>query len=336
MLQAFNPHRLGGTPQQVRVGFDDIRNLLVGATKGANDFASGLNAIGQDVRSDKIVKEIASGNLDNLNSNELQKKLLELKDGSINKDTQTLIDTLIGNKVGQEQASALASAQTGLEQLKQKGALDKQALTNLGNIDVANLDNKSRLILEKLKGSNTIANTKVQGGIDSLLQSMASANKMKEISAAGQNSLALEKEKSKLKAQQDKDSLKFTDPEKWITKEFKGGIENLTDPVGQTTEFYARSNEGFFDTNFEEMPELDKRILTDVTTKVLSSKKGIMSGKFGAEAVKNQIDSELKNTKTSEAPFGLKLDYEFIPSNLLPFGKSPSVPRIVPRTKNDK
>lgn len=163
MLQAFNPHRLGAAPQQVQVGFDDIQKLTQGVSTGIDKFATGLNEIGKGNRSEKVTNAIAKGDFDKLNSQESRKKMLELSGGSINADTSTIMEGLIGRKEGAEKASALAASQLGLENLKQSGALSLENVKQAGSLN-----------LESLKGKNVLNNTSLSKALDS-------QNKIKEL-----------------------------------------------------------------------------------------------------------------------------------------------------------
>lgn len=336
MMAAFNPNRLGSSPQQTQVSFDDIARLKAGIGQGLNQFAEATNAMGQASRGNKVIEAIASGSLDGLSSADTQKKVLELSGGSVNADTQALINSLLQKKTGAESAQAEAQAQNALEMLKQSGDLNKQQLTNTGLIDVANIKEKGDLTLEQLRGQNALRSAQVGSNATLLAEQMRGKNKLAELEYANKLGISRDEAKAKIEALKTKDQDKLTETEKLVLNQYEGGFKNLNDPVQNTVEFYARSGENLLESQFGDMNDLDKKILTDVTTKVLSSPQGIIASKLGATAVKDQIDKELKTIVDKNAPFGYKLDYETSVTNLLPGGAKAAIPRLVPRTKNDK
>lgn len=109
-MMSFNPHRAGGTPTGPSVSGGNISQLLNMSQNSGDKAIEALVNFGKLKRSGNVNDLIARGELQGLNEQQSQAKLLEAAGGSINKDTQKTIDSLLGRKKEELKAKALVDA----------------------------------------------------------------------------------------------------------------------------------------------------------------------------------------------------------------------------------
>lgn len=338
-MMSFNPHRAGGTPTGPSVSGGNVSQLLNMSQNSGDKAVEALVNFGKLKRSGNVNDLIARGELQGLNEQQSQAKLLEAAGGSINKDTQNTIDSLLGRKsteaaveadktkVLQKQGfdmdklDAENKNQVSLQKLADSNALSRLGIKNSHDLNKLNIEQKNALsILLKEQSFQSTQNTARNNA--AMARTIAN-NKAKSISNQGK---ILPTEKPILKAGQDR--MVNAGPElhsllkEYYTKSKAGDPTKFELPIGKID-----LSGGLLDIDSGDLSKADSRLLDDIISESMLRKKHQIGAGFNNEMVLSDIEDGL-------ASRGLVLDTEFTASNLLPFGTNPRHQKI--RKMNSK
>lgn len=336
-MMSFNPHRAGGTPTGPSVSGGNISQLLNMSQNSGDKAIEALVNFGKLKRSGNVNDLIARGELQGLNEQQSQAKLLEAAGGSINKDTQKTIDLLLGRKA--TEAAVEADKDKVLQQ--QGFDMNKLNVKNENDVNLQNLADSNALTRLGIKNSHDLNKLNVEQ--KNALSILLREQKFKANQDLVNNNAAMSRIIANNKAKTSENVNKILPTEKpFIEAGQKGMISAGEKYAPVVKNLFTKSIAGdpskhfgldfalgALDVDIDDLSETDSRILDDVINESMLSKKH----QIGSTLSPNIVVSDIKDRLGSR---GLKLDTEFKFSNLLPFGDNPRVQKIRKMTNAEK